>query len=148
MPKYTVIRDTQEKINRWDFDPVIDQHLPTGDYTLVGFENDFIIEKKHSTGEISNNIFDPAFEKELQRMEAFLYPFVICCFTLEDVFSFPFNSGIPQKYWPRLKINKGIMLKKINEFQLKYRVKWIFAGDHGIAVAEDLFKRIICLKEK
>ena len=150
--KYTVIKDKQEKVNGWTFeksdfcDDMVIQHLKTGDYTLLGYEKDFIIEKKSSTSEISKNIFDPAFERELQRMENFKYAFVICCFTLNDIFSFPLNSKIPQKYWRRLRVNKHIILKKINEFQLKYKAKWIFAGDHGHEEAESLFKMVIELE--
>lgn len=149
--KYTVIRDNQEKANRWEFaktdicQGMIEKHLITGDYTLCGLEDVFIVEKKSSTGEISKNIFDLAFEKELIRMEQFIYPFVICEFTIEDIFRFPFDSGIPQKFWKKLHVNNHVILKRINEFQLKYKTKWIFAGNYGQEVSEDLFKRVLQL---
>lgn len=147
--KYTIIRDNQEKANKWEFskskycDGVIDQHLLTGDYTLLGYEDRFIIEKKSSTGEFSGNIFDPAFERELTRMNEFEFPFVICEFTMDDIAMFPKNSGIPQKIWRKLRTNKHVLLKRFLELQMSYRAKFILAGAHGHDVARSLFKRIM-----
>ena len=151
--KYTVIRDQQEKENAWEFEAsrhclgTVEQHLKTADYTLEGFESIFCVEKKSSTGEISKNVYDPAFERELERMEAFAYPYVVCEFTMDDVCRFPLDSGIPKYIWPRLCVTSHGLLKRILELSMQYKAKFIFAGNSGHQVARSLFKRVIELEQ-
>jgi hypothetical protein len=141
--EYTVIRDNQEKINRWTFDNMVEAHLETGDYTLRGYESTFVIEKKSSTGEFAGNIVQPRFERELERLETFAHPFVICEFTMEDIYKFPCSSGIPSHLWKNLRVSSHFMVKKLLEYQLNYKTKFILAGSRGREVALSLFKRII-----
>jgi hypothetical protein len=148
MEKYKVLRDTREQ-QGWDFPAkdlclgTVDATLKTGDYTLDGYENVFVIERKMSTGEISQNIVQSRFERELQRLESFAYPFLVCEFTLEDVINFPHNSGIPRSRWSTLRISPQFLLKRLNEFQIRYRTRFIFAGQMGREFASSLFKRVI-----
>jgi hypothetical protein len=147
--KYTVIRDDQEKANFWDFVPsqfcagTISQRLPTGDYTLRGYENLLTIERKASTGEVYKNIFEARFDRELVRLDEFKYPFMVFEFTLEDLYLFPWNSGIPKYLWPKLKAKNHFMVKTITEYQIQYKVKVIFAGKRGKDIASSIFKRVI-----
>src|ERR1022692_1606102 len=102
--KYTVIRDTREQ-KGWDFfeddycDGMIEKKLDSGDYSILGLENVFCIEKKRNTAELAKNIFEKRFFAELQRLEKFDYSFLILEFNLIDVLNFPFGSGIPQNKW-------------------------------------------------
>lgn len=150
MSKYTVLRDKQEKNNYWDF-PFSSlcngtewKALPTGDYTLVGYEDIFTIERKWSTGEIAGNINEARFFRELERMDAFPHSFLILEFNYEDMFTFPANSGIPKKYWPKLKVTPNYLVKKMTEIDLNYKTKIIYAGQgNGQARAETIFKYMV-----
>lgn len=146
-PKYRVIRDTREQ-RGWHFDEsssclgTVVGTLRTGDYTIEGYEKTFVIERKGSTGEVAQNILQSRFERELERLEGFALPFLICEFTLDDVMRFPHNSGIPRPRWPKIRITPHFLLKRLVEFQVKYKTKFIFAGLHGKEYASSLFKRI------
>lgn len=149
MSKYTVIRDTSEKENHgWWFPPddrcmgTIRSSLDTGDYTLLGYENTFTIERKRTTGEVAINIYEKRFIAELERLTQFKHPFIIMEFSMNDVFSFPLNSGIPKNRWKYLKTESKALLKHIMDYQVKYGIPIIFAGDFGEEVATSLFKRI------
>lgn len=147
--KYTVIRDQQEKNNYWDFpfssvcDGTVVQSLKTGDYTLKGFENILTIERKFSTGEIAKNLTEKRFERELERLEKFPHPFLICEFEFNDLLTFPTRSGIPPKFWPKLRVTNNFLVKRITEIDLNYRTKIIFAGNKGQERAEIIFKYVI-----
>jgi hypothetical protein len=147
--KYQIVRDNQEKETKWDFPPsancngTTEESLDTGDYTIRGLEDIFIIERKFSTGEFSGNLPAKRFERELQRMEKFKHKFIICEFLLEDLFQFPYNSGIPNKIWPKLRVHSGFLLKKLIELECQFGCKFIFAGTRGKEMARLLFKRMV-----
>lgn len=146
--KYVVLKDRREQLG-WDFKPGSScagtelATLKTGDYTLRGYESVFAIERKMSTGELSQNITEARFEAELERLEGFAHPFVVCEFTMEDLCSFPNNSGIPKSRWRFLRITPQFLLKRFLDFQMKYKTKFILAGHRGEEVARSLFKRIV-----
>jgi hypothetical protein len=148
--KYTIIRDTQEKKNFWEFAPsklcagTIDQHLVTGDYTIQGLEQYLCIERKGRVAEWAQNIIEKRFVNELERMRIFPFAFVILEFELKDIMNYPYSSDIPPKLWPRIKITPHLLLKKTIEFQCEYpQISFIFAGEHGKTVAGSIFKRVI-----
>jgi len=147
-PQYEVIRDTREQ-EGWVFpasDPCLGTvvgTLKTGDYTLKGYEDVFVIERKGSTGEFAANIVQSRFERELERLKGFRYAFVVLEFTISDIVSFPYNSGIPKDKWRSLRISPQFLMKRINDFQVQYpNVHFVFAGSHGREFASSLFKRI------
>lgn len=150
-PKYLVLRDTreQEQGNRWTFpvsetcEGTTEQTIKTGDYTLRGYEHILCVERKASTAEVSMNMYQARFTRELERMEAFKHAYLICEFTIADIVSFPFKSGIPQNKWKQLKTTPQLMMKKLIEFQLRFKTKWIFAGSDGRSFCSSLFKRIV-----
>ncbi len=149
--KYVVIRDIQEKARFWEFPKsvncagTVDQSMKTGDYTLRGLEDTFIIERKATTGELSNNLTKKQFENELQRMEKFAHAYIVCEFTLEDMFNFPFNSGIPRYIWRKLKVRSNFLLSRIAEIESKHNVKFVFAGENGKEYAKIIFKQMVKL---
>lgn len=146
--RYRVLKDTREQTG-WNFpssekcEGTFANTMKTGDYTLYGFEDSFCVERKGSTGEVSMNIFQPRFERELQRLDAIDHSFVVCEFTMADVVSFPFNSGIPRSKWDKLRVTPQVLMKRIIELQLKYLTSWVFAGTNGREFCSSLFKRII-----
>ncbi len=144
---YTVIRTKNEQLG-WSFAPsdrclgTIPGTLKTGDYSLVGYEKLFVIERKGSSGEFAQNVVQDRFEKELVRLEEFVHPFIILEFTLEEIVSFPVNSGIPEEKWSELRVKPLFFMKRLNELNLQYRTKILFCGGRGWELASSLFKRI------
>lgn len=144
-----IIRDVQEKANYWDFLPsnlckgtVVDS-LKTGDYTIKGLRDQFVIERKFSSGELASNLYTKQFENELKRMQSFKHAFVVCEFLLENLFQFPYNSSIPKPIWKKLRVNSKGLLKRLFELEVKYNCKFIFAGNRGKEVAMILFKQML-----
>jgi ERCC4-type nuclease len=144
---YEILRDTREQ-HGWDFAlnqyciGVKDATLLTGDYTITGYENILCIERKGSTSEFAKNVFEKRFTAELERMEKFKYPFIICEFTMDDIMNFPKGSSIPIKLWSKLKMTNFLLLKKYLEIEVIYRTKIILAGTHGKNIASSIFKRV------
>lgn len=149
--KYKVIRDIQEKKDVWEFPPskycsgTEVNHLLTGDYTLEGFEDIFVIERKANTGELAGNVCTKQFENELARGDKLKHFFILCTFSLKDVTNFPYNSNIPRSVWPKLKITSNLLLKRIIELQMDHKVQFLFCDNIDTAkeVARSIFKRMI-----
>jgi hypothetical protein len=149
--KYTVIRDTREKLGHgWTFpsSPVcegtIPQALKTGDYTLVGYEEILTIDRKGSLAEFVGNLQQKRFERELQRMAGFEVAAVFLEFDFEEMRRWPEGSGIPSNRRRYMKFNKHVLLARFWEIQLKYpHVLFMFVGPYGREAAASLFKRVI-----
>ncbi len=148
--KYKVLRDTSEKEGFGWYYEADDEclgteksNLNTGDYTIENYEKEFIIERKRNTGEWYKNIFEKRFEEEFKRLEEFAHPFLICEFTMNDLINFPFNSGIPQKYWSKLRAKSQYLISAMNRYQMVYKTKFILAGDHGREMAKCLFRKVV-----
>ncbi len=145
---YRAKRDTREaKGNGWWFAQGIHcegttrDGLKTGDYSIVGLEDVFSIERKGSTGEFAQNIVQPRFERELERLNKFKHAFVILEFSLEDVLTFPAKSGIPENKWGLIKISPKFILSKLRTFRLKYsNIVFILAGNKGKDIAEKIMR--------
>lgn len=147
--KLLIYRDTQEKKDFWNFPPdsifegTENLKLPTGDYTIKGFEKQFVIERKRNTGELSNNITEERFERELIRLEEFQWPFMVFDFDYKDIVNFPLGSGIPQWLHGKLKIKAAFFQSVIARYQIAFKTKIIFAGrNNGEKVARELFKMV------
>lgn len=142
-----MIKDTREQ-KGWLFEETdncngtIIQGLKTGDYTLCGLEDVLSIERKGTTGEFVKNINEHRFEQELKRLEGYKHPFIILEFDIEDIMRFPLNSGIPKHLWPKLRISKWYILKRMMELQVNYKTKMILAGKYGRETAASIFKRM------
>lgn len=144
---YTVIRDTREQKGWWFPESELCagtevRKLESGDYSLAGVEDKFVIERKGSTGEFAMNVCEPRFFAELARLESYLHPYLLLEFSYEDLLIFPHNSGIPEKKWPRLKIKPKFLISKLYEIDLNYKTKIIFSPFDGSKRAEDLFKYV------
>jgi ERCC4-type nuclease len=143
-----VIIDTREQTaltfpsDPWYTFAIHKQALKTGDYSIKGFETAFTIERKASTSEIANNLFEDRFQDELQRLITIPYKFLLCEFTLRDVLSFPINSGIPKWRWKGLKLNGNFIHKKLVELQIDYGIHVVYAGDHAAESAAVIIKKI------
>ena len=146
--KYKVIRDTREQ-NGWTFmsskacEGTLSGALKTGDYSIEGYEELLTIERKGSIAELANNLVEDRFERELERMESFKYAFMILEFSMDDLIKYPKGSGIPSYKIKSVKLNPFFLLKRLMEIEIKYKVKIIFAENHGQTVASSIFKRVI-----
>jgi hypothetical protein len=147
--KYTVIRDGREKVGHgWMFKEdencagTIIQSIPTGDYTILGHEESFVIERKATTAELCNNMYEKRFERELERLDSFAHPFIICEFSFADVIAFPVGSSIPKSLWHKVSKSAEFLHSSIVKWQIQHKVKIIFAGQHGDLIAQKIFKYI------
>lgn len=142
-----ILQDSKEK-TPWNFriyNDVVEQrivHLETGDYTLLGKETSFVIERKGSTGEISMNLGVKAkqFEAELDRMLTFSNKYVICEFPAHLLLEFPKFSGIPKYKWKYLRINGKFLYKRLFEWTESREIKLFFANDalHAQEIAKGI----------
>jgi hypothetical protein len=121
----------------------VEQGIPTGDYTLQGYEEVFTIERKGHISEFAHNIFEDRFENELERLARFPHAFILFEFTMRDLLNYPVGSGIPRRRWGSLKFKGPFILKRVTEMMRDYpTIHFIFCGDAGKEMASSIFKRI------
>lgn len=131
-----IVSDTREK-QPWNFrfykecGGQISARLKYGDYTVLGYEDIVVIERKKNVGELSGNLGakQKQFEKELQRMERVKYKYLICECDQKDILSFPINSGIPKRYWYKLRMTGPLILKTLNGLCEEYGIEPFFCCD-------------------
>lgn len=148
--RYEVIRDTREqKNNGWWFPEsseclgTVVKTMKTGDYTLSGLEDKLVIERKKDLGEVAQNINEKRFERELDRLKEFKYAYLLLGFTLDDIYTFPLNSGIPHYLHKRLKVTTNYIISKINYYKLKYpSIEIYLVGNRGREVAKSIFDEV------
>lgn len=141
---FKVIRDTREQ-KGWDFEPTADcagftvGKLDTGDYAVEGLE-DLCIERKGCVGELAGNFTEDRWEDVLGRMSEFKHAYIICEFEVKDVVTYPYN--MPKVARAKIKIRGPYLLKKITEAEIKYGVRFVFAGKYGKQYFMSLAKRL------
>jgi len=146
---YKVIRDQQEKVGFWDFargkwcEGTEERHMKTADYTLEGYEDKILIERKKNIAEFARNINESRFVRELERMENVEFPYVVLEFDMIDLMTFPASADLPPSVKRKIRVRGPFILKRLTEFQMKYKTKFIFAGPYGKEVAGSLFIRFI-----
>ena len=156
---YTVIRDTREQSGQgWVFDSTAHcegttrRRLKTGDYSIVGLEADFTIERKGSVSEFFGNVMEKRFERELVRLNMMKYPYILLEFTQADIDKFPVDSGIPprlwestaQRYrWKNLDVGAKFIRRRIREIQEKYpNIILLLTGSEGHKIADKIIREI------
>ena len=146
--KYTVIKDTREQ-EGWLFESsqscqgTLSEKLDTGDYSLVGYEDIFTIERKGSISEFAQNVIQDRFEKELQRMEDIKHAYIILEFDMNDLIIYPASLKLNYQQKKKIRLRGSFILKRLVEFSVLYKAKILFCGEHGKQVADSIFKRII-----
>jgi ERCC4-type nuclease len=149
-----IIQDTREQ-NGWDtfLDHRVDYvercKLDEGDYTTTDIlslekitgRKILRIERKASTGELAANLGQKrvTFEKELVRLSEYEHKYLIMEFDEDTVYSFPYNSGIPERKWYRInkqgkkvraiKMNGPYMVSLLSQMRDKYGIELIYAGN-------------------
>lgn len=144
---FDVIVDTREQ-QPWVFkrdryiQNSIRQKLDTGDYCIDGLQHGILcLERKKSVAEFANNITKKSFKACVDRMEEFEYSFLIFEFDINNILEYPKNSGIPPKYWRRLKVRGRFMMQEITKIQLR-GIQVVFAGntDNAKYIATNIMK--------
>jgi len=142
-----IIQDTREQIplNFSAFAEEIDKiqvvKLENGDYSLAGYENDIYIERKRSTGELSTNfgVDKERFNNALARTKTAKWRYIICEFTLDDILSFPENSGIPKRVWPKLRFTGKALYSFVKNVEKTHDIRFIFC-ENAEQAAEEVIK--------
>lgn len=152
--QFEVVRDSQEKKGHgWTFEPAEYgsaiclgtriEKLPTGDYTLVGYEELVCVERKATVAELAMNFGEKRWPNFLGRMENFEHKLMVFEFQLEDVLRFPLGSRLPREARAALRVTPNLLLKHINEIVLLRKIPIVFAGSKGKEFVASFFKRVI-----
>jgi ERCC4-type nuclease len=120
-----IVVDTREQ-NAWTFSAysdveVIRATLETGDYSLLGWEDQIGIERKGSLDELATCFTQDRqrFEKEMHRLRFFERAAII----IED----HLQNAISGKY--RSKLTSNALIESICAFHIRFNVPFIFAGN-------------------
>lgn len=129
-----IVVDTREKYP-WTFDiwgcEITRKKLKAGDYAILGYESEFSIERKRNVGEIALNLGQQRkrFERELDILSLYNRADLICEFPLDYILQFPENSGIPKRYWKKLRISGNYLDKAIHELTDRYKINLVFCNN-------------------
>ncbi len=146
---YTALVDTREQAGWWfpESGRCLGSRrvtLRTGDYSLLGFEDRFLIERKRNLAELSQNLFQPRFHRELARLDEVPHAYLFLEFDWAQLIEFPVGSGIPESKWRFLKVTPQLLVKAYHEMRLAHpRLRVEFVGKYGREAASSLFKRIV-----
>lgn len=145
IPKYTVIKDTREKEGKgWTFSAddyclgTLQEKLPSGDYSIQGYTDQFVVERKATTAELCTNIYEKRWEKELDRLDQIVHSFLIFEFSYQNICEFPVNSTIPSRLWYKVKMSSDFMQKCISKWSINHKCKIFFAEKNGQALCKNL----------
>lgn len=147
--RYLVIRDSAEQARFWDFEEderckgTIIQKLPTGDYTLEGYEKVFTIERKGSILEFATNVVEERFTRELERFRSFPHSFILLEFRIDALIDFPNGIKLPLGIVQKFRTNGKFLLRRTTEILLQYPTQILFVDNRGKQVANSIFKRIV-----
>lgn len=148
--RYTVIRDTREKAGQgWSFSHSTrctgtkEQKLNTGDYSLLGYEDLFTIERKGSVNEFAGNITQKRFQNEIERLMEFKYRFIIIEASFGKIINYPHGCGLSPHVIRKIRVSGNFILSKITEYEIKYGISIIVADQYGKEIASQIFKRIV-----
>jgi len=148
---YTVIRDTREKLEYgWFWDKTascggtVVAKLDQGDYSLEGYEDTVIIERKGSVSEWASNVTQTRFDRELERLRPIKYVWILLEFNMIDILNYPVGSGIPKKVWRSIKCRGPFIIKKMIEIEMEYpNISIVLCGDQGKLITSSIFKRVV-----
>jgi len=147
---FLAIADTRDKDEyRWtfssftkdkEFEGVEIKKLDVGDYSIVGLEDILAIERKKSVEEIANNISkndEARFKRELIKLKEFKYPFLICEFTIHDLFRGSRYTSLSPAY----------VLSVLMEIETVYGINVHFAGKEAEALCYRIMRKVWFLEK-
>lgn len=136
LPYYTIIRDSRERAGHgWVFHPDDEHHFPpkclgtqttkleVGDYSILGYEDLFVVERKADLAELWVNYGErERFETELDGMKHIPHKFII----VETVLTKDSMSLTPPQFTKRV---PGRALQEWLSFlTIKYNIPVLFEG--------------------
>lgn len=130
----TLIRDTREKKGKgfvWrassTVKTMVTRKLDYGDYSVEGYESIVAIERKGSPSELLSNILtkDSArFKRELMVLSGFPYAYIICEFTIQDLFKAVYLIPAAKRHF----FTPDRILGCIASLSIQYGVPFYFCG--------------------
>ena len=155
--KISIIIDTREKQPLFtegdrDFD-IITRKLDTGDYSISGFENLVIIERKQDINELYACFTSQRkrFFNEIDRMMQYPLRFLVIGSHYTELFN-PLSYKV--KGWrsrSEIEVKKSavaITSASVDSLRIKNNIHVIFAGNKINQVVRNLIKRIVACKEE
>jgi DNA excision repair protein ERCC-4 len=125
--------------------PCIHKALPSGDYSLVGHETSFAIERK-SLADLVGCIFQDRFKRELERLQGYQRAFLAIEGDLWQI------ENSLRRICPKSKVNPKAVLGFLQSIPLTYGVHVLFLKDrlHAQAYVAGLLEKYnrYSLKEK
>lgn len=117
-----MIVDTREQ-TPYDFPgwATIRKALPTGDYSILGHELTFAIERK-SLSDLLGCIFEDRFQRELERLQGFAKKYLVIEANIWKI-----------KHERRYKGNANSVIGKLQAIQLRYGVEVLYLDDRETA---------------
>lgn len=139
--EFTIVTDTREQngyffkpydTGKWKCMGSVEQKLETGDYSILGLEEQICIERKASTTEMAVNFGKDKsrFMDEIERMQRYKHKFLVLEFSFHDLDIFPKGSSIPAKMLPFLRITGNYMIRELTELQARHDIHVVFTGNH------------------
>jgi hypothetical protein len=131
-----ILRDTREK-KGWDWTfgyenvEIVDQGIPTGDYTIEGYEELICVERKSSTSELALNLgkHRKRFENELERLTSFRFRWVLCEFSKSELLDFPKGANIPPFLKKKVRVRGPYLMSLVVGLSEQYETEFIFYSD-------------------
>lgn len=128
-----ILCDTREQTG-WGFSwydvQTKTETIKYGDYTIEGLEDKIRIERKASTGELSNNLCTNnglrKFKREMAELQSVDSVFILCEFPQFHMDIFPEQSGIPKSRWPKLRVGAKFLKKRMHELIEEFGVNVIY----------------------
>ncbi len=152
LPSITIIRDTREQ-KGWDFEPeeklpgkvqclgTIETTLDAGDYSILGYEDEIVIERKQGFCELFGNMspkeHKERFEREMEKLRNVRYKYLI----VEGILTHDvLGMSIPQftKSPPT-----SAVIRWLFSLQMEYGIVPIFAGECGKKAARYIFEQFV-----
>ncbi len=133
-----IVVDTREQ-QPWTFTGVsksikVNTHrtaLKTGDYTVSGLENVLALERKKSLSEFAGNISEPRFKRELERLEAFKYRFLILEFGFWHINHWEdYCKTLP---FMQTKLSSQFIIRYLSDIEVNYNLHVALCNDRASA---------------
>ena len=129
---FTIVTDNREQLP-YEFPSAVSRTLPTGDYSIEGFEDRVAIERKSKADAYKSLGHGRArFQRKLERLARFDYAAIVIEDSVPGFLNRPSHS----------KMNPRSAMCSLIAWSVRYRVPVFFAGDreHGLALTQKLLQ--------
>jgi DNA excision repair protein ERCC-4 len=112
---------------------IVRQKLDCGDYSVEGFEDKIVVERKATPAELYGNLatekMRERFYREMEKLSKVEEAYILCEFAESCLYTFPKNSGIPIKKQKYLRVGAKYFRKLVYEVAEKFNVEYIFCDN-------------------